>query len=116
MVLIYPLWLGALPALTKGFLEQVLRPGFAIPRTKPSLSPGLLGGRSARVIVTMGMPAFLYRWFFLAHTLRSLERNILKFSGFGPIRSTVIGLAGGDDEAARNGWLERLAALGAAAK
>ena len=29
LVLIYPLWLGEMPAIVKGFLEQVLRPGFA---------------------------------------------------------------------------------------
>ena len=29
LVIIYPLWLGAMPALLKGFFEQVFRPGFA---------------------------------------------------------------------------------------
>lgn len=29
LVLIFPLWLGDMPALIKAFLEQVLRPGFA---------------------------------------------------------------------------------------
>ena len=29
IVLIFPLWLGTMPALVKGFLEQVLRPDFA---------------------------------------------------------------------------------------
>jgi putative NADPH-quinone reductase len=28
LVIIYPLWLGGLPALLKGFLEQALRPAF----------------------------------------------------------------------------------------
>src|SRR5262245_36670829 len=28
IVLLYPLWLGDVPALLKGFLEQVARPGF----------------------------------------------------------------------------------------
>ncbi|RLM52796.1 flavodoxin family protein, partial [Halobellus sp. Atlit-31R] len=62
IVLVYPLWLGDMPARLKGFLEQVLRPGFAIAR-KPGnpIKAGLLAGRSARVIVTMGMPAPFYR-------------------------------------------------------
>src|SRR5688572_33315479 len=30
LIILYPLWLGAMPALLKGFLEQVLRPGFAM--------------------------------------------------------------------------------------
>lgn len=29
-VLIYPLWLGTMPALLKGFLEQAFRPGIAL--------------------------------------------------------------------------------------
>ena len=29
VVILFPLWLGSMPALLKGFFEQVLRPGFA---------------------------------------------------------------------------------------
>lgn len=58
LVLVYPLWLGTMPAVLKGFLEQVLRPGFAVGEPE-SGRPGkrLLAGRSARIVVTMGMPA-----------------------------------------------------------
>jgi len=69
LVIFYPLWLGAMPALLKGFLEQVLRPGFAI-KVEPNGAWGkLLTGKSARIVVTMGMPAFVYRWYFGAHSL-----------------------------------------------
>src|SRR5690606_27150789 len=85
LLIVYPLWLGDMPALLKAFFEQVARPGFAIAKGGRSLSPGLLKGRSARIVVTMGMPAAFYRWFFFAHSLRSLKRNILKFCGIGPI-------------------------------
>jgi len=30
LVIVFPLWLGDMPALLKGFFEQALRPGFAI--------------------------------------------------------------------------------------
>ena len=30
LVIVFPLWLGDMPAVLKGFFEQVLRPGFAI--------------------------------------------------------------------------------------
>src|SRR5688572_4133361 len=33
IVIFYPLWLGSMPALLKGFFEQVLRPGFAFGAT-----------------------------------------------------------------------------------
>ena len=32
IVFFFPLWLGDMPALLKGFLEQVARPGFAFER------------------------------------------------------------------------------------
>lgn len=113
LLIVYPLWLGSMPALLKAFFEQAFRPGFAIAKGKRTMWPGLLNGRSARIVVTMGMPALLYRWYFLAHSLRSLERNILRFAGIGPIRETLIGsVEASADKRAR--WLDRLRALGRA--
>jgi len=113
LVILYPLWLGDMPALLKGFLEQTLRPGFAIARGARTLNPGLLRGRTARVVVTMGMPGFVYRWYFRAHGLKLLERNILKFCGIGPVRSSVVGNV--MSESSRMRALRRMAALGARA-
>ena len=79
-----------MPALLKGFFEQVFRPGFAIDPGKRTLMPGKLTGKSARVLVTMGMPAIVYRWYFMAHSLLSLERNILRFVGLKPIRHSIL--------------------------
>jgi putative NADPH-quinone reductase len=92
LVLIFPLWLGDMPALVKGFLEQVARPGFAVGEPLKNGGVKLLRGRSARIVVTMGMPALLYRWYFGAHAIRSLERNILRFAGVAPVRRSLIGL------------------------
>jgi putative NADPH-quinone reductase len=58
LVIVYPLWLGMMPALLKGFFEQVFRPGFAH-RTDARGWQALLKGRSARIVVTMGMPALV---------------------------------------------------------
>jgi putative NADPH-quinone reductase len=115
IVIVYPLWLGAMPALLKGFLEQALRPGFAISWEGGAKGWGkLLAGRSARIIVTMGMPGLVYRWFFRAHSLKSLERNILKFVGIKPVRETLIGMVGALDERKTGRWLEKMRALGRA--
>lgn len=114
IVIVCPLWLGSMPALFKGFLEQAMRPGFAVPDLENAKGwpVGRLKGRSARVVVTMGMPAFVYRWFFGADSLKSLERNILKFVGIKPIRETLIGLVGAKESAGREGWLKTMEALG----
>ena len=92
LVIFFPLWLGDMPALLKGFLEQVARPGFAFKAVgdNPYGQKGLTG-RSARVVVTMGMPALLYRWYFRAHSVKSLERNVLGFVGMSPVHETLIG-------------------------
>lgn len=115
LVFFYPLWLGGMPAMLKGFLEQVARPGFAVGRMSESRLPKkLLAGRSARIVVTMGMPAFVFRWVFFAHSLKALKRNILGFVGISPVRDTLVGSVDGLDPAARSLWLDRMSRLGAA--
>lgn len=115
LVIIYPLWLGTMPALLKAFMEQVLRPGFAFDYGEKGRWTSHLKGRSARVVVTMGMPAFIYRWFFGAHSLKSLERNILRFVGIRPVRESLIGMVEGS-VAAREKWLRKMTDLGRQAK
>jgi putative NADPH-quinone reductase len=112
LVFFFPLWLGGMPALLKAFLEQLARPGVAferegtlLPKKKP------WAGRSARVVVTMGMPATVYRVFFRAHSLKALERNILGFVGIAPVHETLIGSVEGTPEH-RARWLEKVRKLG----
>jgi putative NADPH-quinone reductase len=114
IVLFFPLWLGDMPALLKGFLEQVARPGFAFEREAGSTTFTKKGltGRSARIVVTMGMPALLYRWYFRAHSVRSLERNILGFSGIAPVHETLIGMVGNFKPGDAERWLRKLRRLG----
>jgi putative NADPH-quinone reductase len=114
LVIIHPLWLGSMPALLKGFLEQVFRPGFAFGKPAKPGHPGakLLKGKSARVVVTMGMPGFAYRWFYGAHAVKSLERNILAFTGFHPIHRTLIGMVEAREDTGRRKRLAEMRRLG----
>lgn len=115
LVIFYPLWLGTMPALLKAFLEQVFRPGFAyIEGEKGKLWTKLLKEKSARIVITMGMPAFIYRWYFGAHSLKSLKRNILGFAGISPIKETLIGMVEIADEVKRKKWLKQMESLGQA--
>ncbi|MCW8194125.1 NAD(P)H-dependent oxidoreductase [Proteobacteria bacterium 005FR1] len=118
IVLFYPLWLGSMPALVKAFLEQTLRPGFALDYSagKNGFPRKLLSGKSARVVITMGMPALAYKWFYRAHSLKSLERNILRFCGIKPVHETLIGMVENVDEARRSQWIDQLKSLGSAGK
>ena len=86
IVFVFPLWLGTMPALLKG--------------------------RSARVVVTLGMPAFFYRLWFLSHGIAGMRRNILNFVGIKPVRETLFGLVEGVSAARRERWIEKMRSLG----
>jgi putative NADPH-quinone reductase len=58
------------------------------------------------------MPALVYRWYFGGHSLKSLERNILAFSGIHPNRATLVGRVESMSDKKRQTWLGRLEALG----
>lgn len=115
IVLIYPLWLGTMPALLKAFLEQTFRPGVVLDDSGRFPRP-LFRHKSAHVIVTMGMPAAAYRWFYRAHSIKSLRRNVLRFVGIKPVRETLIGGMDSLSEQKVGHWLGKMQALGAAAK
>jgi putative NADPH-quinone reductase len=108
VVIVFPLWLGTMPALVKAFLEQVMRPGIAFEYRKQGFPRRLLTGRSARLVVTMGMPALIYRWYFRAHGVRGLERGILRFAGMKPVRESLFGMVEAVDAARRQRWLDRM--------
>lgn len=119
VVLIYPVWNGGMPALLRGFLEQTFRPRFMFSGSKAPtgffstlLHKKALKGKSARVVVTMAMPGFVYRWFFHPHP----EKNTLRLSGIRPIRESFIGLVEGRNPARRERWLGRMYALGLAGR
>jgi putative NADPH-quinone reductase len=112
LVIVFPLWLGGLPALLRAFLEQLFRPGFAFAGSLAKGGTKLLQGRSARVVVTMGMPAPVYRWFFRAHSLKSLERNVLKFCGISPVKETIVGMVESGGVERHDRWLATMRALG----
>ena len=44
--------------------------------------------------------------------MKSLERNILKFIGFKPVRDTVFGMVEAVSDEKRKGWLKRVEDLG----
>jgi len=115
LVFIFPLWLGTMPALLKGFLEQVMRPGlaFAYPeKDKPGFAKTLLDGRSARVVVTMGMPALFYRFWYLGHGIAGFRRNVLSFVGIKPVRESLFGMVNGVSVQKRESWLVAMRKMG----
>jgi putative NADPH-quinone reductase len=60
----------------------------------------------------MGMPALVYRWYFRAHSIKSLERNILGFVGIAPVHETLAGMVGNFKGRDAQEWLAKLRRLG----
>jgi putative NADPH-quinone reductase len=113
LVVVYPLWLGTMPAVVKAFFEQLCRNKFAIEAdAKGGWPRQMLKGKSARVIVTMGMPAAAYKLMFGAHGVRGFESSILGMGGIKPIRETLIGGVGDLSRNKSEALLARMRKLG----
>jgi putative NADPH-quinone reductase len=96
LLIIYPLWMGDMPALLKAIFEQSFRPGFALAYGDGFPKP-LFKKKSARVAATMGMPKAAYRLILCAHGVKALEKSVLGFAGVKPIRETLFGMLQGED-------------------
>jgi len=112
IVVVFPLWMGGMPARLKAFFEQMARADFAIAQVDCGWPEQRLKGKSARVIVTMGMPALAYRIWFLNSGVAVLTRMILGMAGVSPLRQTTIGGVDAIGDAKRRRWLERVEGLG----
>lgn len=112
LVIVFPLWLGGVPAKTKALLEQVYRGGFGFQVHERGWT-SRLKGRSARVVVTMGMPGPFFRLLFDTAGVKALERGVLWLSGYGPIRRSIIGAVEAIGPRGRGIWLSKMRKLGA---
>ena len=113
LVLVYPTWWGAMPAILKGFVDRVFLPGFAFRyRESSQLWDKLLVGKSARLIVTTDTPSWYNRLVYRQAVHLVMRRNILGFCGVKPVRLTVLGPVKPSTPERRAAWLERIRKLG----
>lgn len=111
LVFIYPLWLGSMPAKLKSFFEQIANSELAFYPQRRPMKGANLEGKSARVIITMGMPAIFYRFYYCRHSYLALKQGILNFFGIRPVRETLIGMVE-DRHCNHERWLSRLEGMG----
>jgi putative NADPH-quinone reductase len=113
LVLIFPLWCGDMPALLKGFIERILQPDLiARQGTEHAMDWSIFTNKSARIVMTMGMPVSIYRFWYRGHALKLLTRNILHFIGIKPVHHTLFGMIGSSKPEQRNRWIDDVRALG----
>lgn len=111
LVFVFPLWLGGAPALVRAFLEQVARGSFFADTAGDGIGRKL-NNKSARLIVTMGMPAFIYRVVFHAHGVKNIMQGVLGFAGFRPVQLTLFGAVEAVDANVQKSRLARVRTLG----
>lgn len=114
-VLVHPNWWGGMPALLKGMWDRMFLPRFAFRMWKSRLGwDGLLKGRTARVIVLCGNPAFL-DWLAFGDFTASLKRSLLQFAG---IRTSVttFGLSETSSDGRREIWKKKVRRLAKAGR
>jgi putative NADPH-quinone reductase len=113
LVFIFPLWCGDMPALLKGFIERILQPDLiAREGTENAMNWSIFRDKTARVIITMGMPVLVYRYWYRGHALKLLTRNILNFIGISPVWHTLFGMVADVRPEVRHQWVEKVRKLG----
>lgn len=111
LVFVFPIWFGSPPALLKGFFEQLLRYGFSWSSPQAAMS-SVLTGKSARLIVTMGMPTPVFSFVLGGHGLAGLEKGLFLVTGVTPVRHTLLGGAQADAPETKARWLALAEDLG----
>jgi NAD(P)H dehydrogenase (quinone) len=113
LIIVFPLWCGDMPALLKGFIERILQPDLiAREQTEHAMNWSIFANKSARVVITMGMPVSIYRFWYRGYALKLLTRNILNFIGIKPVRHTLFGMVGTSNPETREQWIEKVRQLG----
>ena len=112
IVWIHPVWWGGMPAISKGFIDRVFRPGFAFKFREGGMWDKLLTGRTAHIITTMGAPSWYHRFILGAPGVTQLKNATLEFCGIKPVKVTYIGGMGNSTAECRAGWLTKIEQMG----
>ena len=117
-MMVTPMWWGGLPAKLKGLFDRALLPGRAFDTRSKNLIGmplPLLGGRSARVVITSDTPGWFMRLAYKNAMVWQLRRQILEFVGLKPTRLTLLGPASEAKPEQVQRWVRQLGDMGALA-
>lgn len=113
IVILYPNWWCTMPALLKGMFDRMFLPGFAFrfSRKKSWKWDKLLEGRSARIVILVGVQPFVERFLFGDFT-NELARGILGFAGIKPVDITIFGPSERSSEKKKKSWHKKVENFG----
>ena len=112
IVVIFPYWIRFMPVPLKAFFQQIMRPRIALKYEKGP-PPKLFKGRSARIIVALGVPMLFYRFYSFGgpDDIKRLRRD-MSLVGIAPVCESLFGRA---EAADTEKWLGQMRELGAKA-
>lgn len=114
IVIAYPVWWGAPPALLKGFIDRTFLPGFAFKyRPTGALWDKLLTGKSARLLVTADSPGWYLALVTGNPAVKVVKKSTLDFCGVSPVHVTLMPTVRRSKPDLRASWIEEARRLGA---
>lgn len=116
-VMTSPMWWGGLPGKLKGMFDRAFLPGLTFDTRVPAgrMPKPMLGGRSARVILTSDTPRWFLALMYRSPIMRQIRRHILKFVGITPSKFAYFSGASDAKPKQIEKWLRKVASLGDAA-
>jgi NAD(P)H dehydrogenase (quinone) len=113
LAFVFPVWWFGPPAILKGFVDRVLREGFAFRIESTGRVRGLLAHEKALVISTTGARVELYRRFQFGRPLeKTLGEWTLKMCGVRSVRHVLLHDVVNVDAASRERYLKKVRRLG----
>ena len=111
---VYPLWWGTCPVVLKGFVDRTFRTGYAYRYRDNGFPEGLLKGRSSRILITMGSPAWWHLLIYRNSGISWMKWATLWFSGFKVLKTKQFNMVDKSSPEQREKWLAESKALGRA--
>ncbi|WP_405597065.1 MULTISPECIES: NAD(P)H-dependent oxidoreductase [unclassified Pseudoalteromonas] len=109
LVIVSPVWWGAMPAKFKGVIDRTFLPGFAFKYVKgKSIPEKLLKGRTSELIFTLDTPVFWYKYIQGNTIHKQLKHCILNFSGIKNTCSTYFAPVINSKSDNRQAWLNKV--------
>ncbi len=109
IVIVHPDWWGMPPAILKGWIDRVLRPGvayrFAVTDNGEGIPAGLLAAKAVLVFNTSNTPAEREQEVFGDPLERLWKDGIVSFCGVRTFRRRMFGVIVTSSEEQRKSWL-----------
>ncbi|WP_158962397.1 NAD(P)H-dependent oxidoreductase [Myroides fluvii] len=91
-VWIHPMWWMGMPAVMKGFFDRLFLPGLVFKHHATEHTEGLLQGKTARILVTMGdVSPEIHQSIYQSSGLIPLQEGILAYCGVHIEHAEVVG-------------------------